>query len=396
MKNFEDEEYFLLKALSSQIVSGLSAALEKVTKQCENLIILIEDIDKKLEAAETGFEINQFSKSSLEKRDELIRLLAIKNRIERIIQRNQERQNYINKIIKDAGIYNEAFDKKKIAVIEKQESNSISAETLNLNMIDENNNPLNFEFLEGEILKIQNGKVDFADETNRAVLLQENDEFILSVIKIHPECVSTIPVDLLVNTTLKKNVLKALATYVVDETKKKDIKQVNKKLGNLLEFKTEITATAEDYIAGVTNMFNVQIKQFLMENAGPEKKVQIEGKLKCNEKSELIPESKRIAVLAGGVAGEISSEKEESEEERIAREKESQMQSHQNSVSESNYENDNQELSDVSGEFEKLEEKLKKIQEEEKKIAKKQLLQEQEELEQEQMQRVMTVDKFDD
>ena len=45
MKNFEDEEYFLLKALSSQIVSGLSAALEKVTKQCENLIIFIEDID---------------------------------------------------------------------------------------------------------------------------------------------------------------------------------------------------------------------------------------------------------------------------------------------------------------------------------------------------------------
>ena len=53
----------------------------------------------------------------------------------------------------------------------------------------------------------------------------------------------------------------------------------------------------------------------------PAQKAQINDKLKCNEKSELIPESKRIAVLAAGVSGDIAPENEESEEERIAREK---------------------------------------------------------------------------
>ena len=57
----------------------------------------------------------------------------------------------------------------------------------------------------------------------------------------------------------------------------------------------------------------------------PEKEDELMGKLKCNEKSELIPESKRIAILGAGLSGEISSEAEESEDMRIAREKEEQQ-----------------------------------------------------------------------
>ena len=143
------------------------------------------------------------------------------------------------------------------------------------------------------------------------------------VIKDYPASMSTVSIETLVDTTIKRRVLKAISTYVVDEAKKRDIKDINKSLGNLLEFKTQITTSPEAYMAGVVNMFNVQIKALLI-NQNPELAGEFKSKLKCNERSELIPASKRVAVLSSGVSGEIAAKDEESEEMRKEREKEAQ------------------------------------------------------------------------
>lgn len=398
MRNFDDEEYFLLKNLSNSVVNGISPALERLSKQCEKLIQEVEIADKNLEQAESGAEINEYSKISESKRKELIRLLAIKNRLAMLVQRNKARVRYIENILKNAGIYNEAFDKKKISEIERQEMENISEDTLNLNIVEQTGEEIENKFFEGEIITLKNDKLDFSLPENKAILTGTDDDYMSKIVKTYPDSVATIPVDMLANTTIKKRVLKAIATYVIDEIRKKDIKQVNKELGNLLEFKTEITATAEDYIAGVTNMFNVQIKAYLLEGS-PEQADEIKNKLKCNEKSELIPESKRIAVLAGGVAGEIMPEAEESEEMRIAREKEMQEQSSiKSSIQNANAQTEQEaEELDLLEQLDKIEIMVKEEkereniekQEEQEKLA-------EEERELEEMQMSMSKNKYDD
>lgn len=322
MKHFEDNEYFLLKSLSQTVIKNVSPVRENLKKQSEKLVLEIKTIDKKLEDSESGADINKYSKLSDEKRREIIRLLAIKNRLDAIIEKNNSRIKYIESILKNSGIYNESFDKKLIANVEKDEEENISKETLGLNSFD-GEGEVETNFFSGEILKLKDGELDFSYPENRRVLKSASDDFLSDILKSYPSSMATIPVDLLVDTSLKKRVLRTIATYVIDEAKKRDMKDINKSLGNLLEFKTQIADTPEAYIAGVSNMINVEVRQFLIDQE-PQKQEEIKSKLKCNEKSELIPESKRIAVLSGGVMGEISSEKEESEEMRKEREKEDQ------------------------------------------------------------------------
>ena len=396
MKSFEDEEYFLLKALSNQVISGVVPALNRIKKICEAVIVEIETVDKNLEEAVSGFDINKLSKISKEKRDELIRLLAVKNRIDVLLKRNRERISYIDNILSNQGIYNQEFNRKKVAEIEKLESENISEETLNLNIFEEENTTFVSSFFDGEILELKDGKLDFSNEANANILINASEDFISKIVRVYPESMSTIPVEVILNTSVKKKILKNIATYVIDETKKKDIKQINKELGSLLEFKTEITKTPEDYIAGVSNMFNSMIKAHLLVNM-PEKTDQIKDKLKCNEKSELIPASKRVAIMSAGLSGEIKSEKEESEAERISREKEvdekASTDAFMNFLDQLEEQEKLAEVEEQSEEAERLAEIERQNLENKKKLEEQQ---EQEKEEQEAMQRMMTKNKFDD
>lgn len=395
MENIEDKEWFLLKELSTRVVTALTPSVDKIKKQCELVIVEIEEIEKDLKGADSGIKINEFSKSSEEKRNELIRLLAIKNRIDQMIDKNNSRIAFINNKLNELGLLNQSVDKKQILEIEKQESGNISMISLNLNKSSEDGEMHSLEFLDGEVFELLNGNLDFSLEENKTKLKTISDENMLKIIKNHPASIASIPIELLVDSKLKKKVLKSLSTYVVDESKFKSIKDINKELGFLLEFKTEITNTPEDYIAGVMNMFNVQIKQFLLENAELEDQDLIKNKLKCNEKSELIPESKRIAVLSGGVAGEISADKDESEEERIAREKEAQKQ-----VVKAEMDSLMQELQAIIDETKEIKEEkmeeIQKIHEEEIRHIQKQEESEKISVDEQELQRMMSKNRFDD
>lgn len=317
MKEFNDEEYFLLKALAGEVVDGIAPALERIKKMCEMVIAEVESVDKMLENAVSGFDVNKYSKMSQEKQTKLIRLLAIKNRIEMLLNRNKSRIAFIDKILLNEGLLNHSVNHKKLNETYKTEVSNICEETLNLNLIEENISKENI-FFENEILEIIGGKLSFENSLNANVLKTASEDFISKIIRIYPDSVATIPVEILLDTKTKKKILKAVSTYVIDETKHKDIKVVNKELGSLLEFKTEITTTPEAYMIGVMNMFNSMIKAHLLKIM-PEKTEQIQSKLKCNEKSELIPESKRMEILSAVILQNVAPE---SEKMRIAREKE--------------------------------------------------------------------------
>jgi len=151
-------------------------------------------------------------------------------------------------------------------------------------------------------------------------------DYLCKIVTLFPKCTSTISDDMLLDVRFKHNILKAITAYVSEEVKTKSIRDINKELGGLLSFKTEITENVPDYIAGVQNLFDVSGKQEALKQF-PEKEDMITDKLKCNEKSELLPPSKRVAVLAEGVAGDVQkTDEQESEEVRISQEKETQTQ----------------------------------------------------------------------
>ena len=250
--------------------------------------------------------------------------MALKNRVELLLNRNKGRIDYFDGRLKLAGIYNEnQYDKKNVAKMESAEKGNISEYSLGLNSAINGHEKLRYVL--GELLLFVDGKLDFSLDFNRKLLKTMSLETLTKIIEAFPSAAATVPEIMLLDVRVKQNLLKAIASYVSDGVKSKSIKTINKELGGLLSFKTEITKNTTDYIAGVQNLFDVLSKHKLIAKH-PELKEEVQSKLKCNEKSELLPQSKVIAVLAEGLAGAVEkTEEQESEEIRIKKEKEQQQ-----------------------------------------------------------------------
>lgn len=317
----EEKDLIVHKALIEDMKSSLLKIHSKVEKKCMILYGKFDLLGNKYAKTSDVRKISTFEKLYKTTEESMISVFALKNRIQVLIQRCEDRLAFINGKLKESGIYNDKIDKKEMLEIQKKYVDYISIESLNLNQNAKDGSI--YKLINGEIYKFMYGKLSFEDEFNQRVLLGLESAEIGKIIELFPYSVSTIPVDFMLNTAIKRKILKEITGYVVEESKTKSIKDINKNLGSLLSFKSEYTENAVDYIAGVQNLYDVQIKQVLMENL-PEKSEEINEKLKCNEKSELIPPSKiNIAVLANGVAGEIAKdETEESEDYRIDKEKE--------------------------------------------------------------------------
>lgn len=323
MVNLEENDLIFHKAIAEQIKNRLEPIIQRILKSCEKLITELKLAEVNLENAESLELINKYSKLYNKIKDNLIKILAVKNRLTTIVTRNKKRLEYINKKLNEIGIYNQNINKKDIQALEQDSEFEVTDNTLNLNFnISENiDYSTSHKFFKGELLAFKNDVLDFSLSENMAVLESCSMEFLEQIIKMYPESMSTITEDVVFNPKIKKKILKGIAAYVVDNSGI-SLKDINKKLGNLLSFTSEIPNNLEGYIAGVKNMFNVMAKgKLLIKN--PEMLDTINKKLKCNEKSELIPASKKVALLANGISGDVEkSEEQESEEVRLESEKE--------------------------------------------------------------------------
>ena len=322
MLHFEDSEIVVQKALALKNATSLKVVFQKLSRLAEKLSLQLFEAEEILKNSKNAQDVSVNSKDLKLKQQKLILSLALKNRVKMLLVRNFERVEYFSEKLKASGIYEERFDKKTLIELEKKEINNVSAATLNIN--PEANGSTKMKFVFGECLLFENGKINFSNEHNREVLNKLSPEALTKIIENYPHAASTVAVDDLLNLKIKKNLLRAIASFVSEQLKSKSVKDVNNELGGLLSFKTEITRNASDYMAGVQNLFDVMTKNKLIQKH-PEKAVEIGGKLKCNEHSELLPPSKIQAVLSDGLAGEVQkTEEQESEEVRINKEKEEQ------------------------------------------------------------------------
>ncbi|MBQ8451195.1 MAG: hypothetical protein IJ538_00220 [Clostridia bacterium] len=313
MNNFDEQQLINFKKLSSDIVCDLEKPMEKVLKDCNLLAQKLDEVEKKAAATESLKEIAVLEKKADSIRKELLKKCSTLNRMKKIKTRNENRSAFFDETLKQMGIYKNIPDKKFVSKIESGKVDFGEAE------INLNEELGELKFYSGERIKFDGLKIDWSDSFNKEIVISLSDSMLGQILHTNPESVSTISAESLLNTKFKQRLLKQITAFVTDNAKRMTITEINKKLGNLLAFKTEIPENAESYIAGVKNSFNVQVKSYLLFHY-PSLQEDI-SKLKCNERSELVPEEKIIAVFGEGLAGNAKrTEAEVSEEVRLENE----------------------------------------------------------------------------
>ncbi len=327
MELIQDSDYILFNAMAENVICGLAKPLKRLNEQCEILSIKYAKLRAKFLESGTYDELGESSKQLRELEQNLIKMLAVQDRLEKIVQRNKKRQELFKSRFETVGIYNLQADKKEISKLVSKEVDNITEDALNLNAKGGEN--LSYKFFGGEILVFKDGKLDLSLVENENVLRNASSSFFHELVDTFPYAVGTIPDEAYLSSKIKTNVLKESVLYVASKMKTQSIAESNRQLGGLLANSSEI-GSIETFARELKNYLNVLVKQSFRANA-PDLITEINQTLKCNEASEFLPRSKRVAVLANGIAldapkteaeesEEVRKEQEEAAKEQITRE----------------------------------------------------------------------------
>lgn len=319
MEIIQDSDYVLYKTLAEFIKKNTVSQLMKINADCSAKLLVYEKTKAMYLACEESEQFGKLAKKLSDLREDLISSFAVQDRIEKIVSRNDKRLEFINSHLQMVGIYNDTIDKKTFQQALKNEKDDVSEESLNLNCDD----GITYKLFCGEILAFKNDRLDLSLAFNQNVLASANSSFYHELISTFPGSVGTIPDEFFMVSNIKNNVLRECILYVAAKFKNQSIKQSNAELGGLLANAGNLS-DIEEYAKELKNYLNVCVKQTMKSNM-PEQEAQINADLKCVEWSDFLPASKRIAPLAGGIAGDNpKTEEETSEEVRKEQEKEAQ------------------------------------------------------------------------
>lgn len=364
MKEIQDSDYILYKALANNVVGELKNSLTLLTANSLTKLTEFEKQKNKFLSSDSYDLVGENSKKLQELRDNLISVLAVEDRIEKIAKRNNARLEFFNAKLDSMGIYNDKVDKKTISAALSAESKNVNETSLNLNSGNENG--FVYKFFAGDVLAFDNNdRLDFSVEFNGNVLKNANSEFIHEVVSSFPYSVATIPEEFYMISSIKNNVLKECILYASSKIKTQNFAKSNQELGGLLSNANYIN-NIQEFAKQLKNYFNVCVKQCIKKNA-PKLENEINQTLRCNESSEFLPVQKRVAPLSGGIAtDEQKDEEKESEEVRIEQEKESQKEITKQELLDLLLSDDEDELEEQSQEQidNNLEEEQKKLNEE--------------------------------
>ncbi len=283
--NFEENDYTFHLKLAKNIIKKLKSSQKLIISYAGELIKSIEEKRFQMEECESVQKLSQFSKKETQLMKKLIYLLAVKNRIDLMIERNLKRCHYIEAQCEKLGIMGNKVDANKLKKATLENLDAITFEKLLLNSAKDEKSTV---LINDKIFSVVGNQIDLEDEKNFEIIKNLNYDDLAKILKIYPSMAGSVSVEKLIDNNFRANLLKAITIYVIDEIKEIGIIQVNKNLGELLSFSSQITDSTEAYIYAVINLFNVKIKEYLLKNY-PDQNEEIINKFKCNEKSKLIP-----------------------------------------------------------------------------------------------------------
>ena len=286
----QDDELVLYKAVAEHIKNGLAKPLKNINSKCNSELLKFDKQKSKFMTSETYEDLGDSSKNFKTRREELILLLAVQDRLDKIASRNEQRIEFISSRLSQMGIYNDTVDKKTLTNAISAEKENVSEESLNLNPGAKSG--ITFKYFAGEILAFKDGELDFGLLENKEVLVEGSSEFVHEVIETFPYSVGTIPKPFYIISNVKNKVLKECILYVASKIKTQTIAESNRDLGNLLENVAEIS-NFNQYVAELKNYFNVIVKQYLKEKL-QEDSNEIDETIYCNEASIFLPKDMRV------------------------------------------------------------------------------------------------------
>ena len=304
----QDNELVLYKAVAEHIKSGLLKPLKKLNVKCNSELLKFEKQKSKFMTSETYEDLGDSSKGFKTGKEELISLLAIQDRLDKMLSRNERRIEFISSRLGQMGIYNDAVDKKSLMGAISAEKENVSEESLNLN--PGASGGVTFEYFAGEILAFRDGELDFSLKENREILVSGSSELIHEIVETFPYSVATIPNAFYIIPNVKIRILRECILYVASKIKTQSIAESNRELGGLLENVAEISSFNQ-FVNELKNYFNVIVKGYLKKKL-PEDANEIDEEIICNETSIFLPKEMR------NFGGKVQPKKEETKPEKVS------------------------------------------------------------------------------
>ena len=115
----QDSEYVLYKSMVQHIKKNLQKVFDKLNLKCYNEFCKFEKENNLFLNCETYEDLGDSSKKLKIQRKRLLELLAVQDRIEKILKRNDQRLEFIDSRLRQVGIYNDAVEKKVFASSDK-------------------------------------------------------------------------------------------------------------------------------------------------------------------------------------------------------------------------------------------------------------------------------------
>ena len=289
MDRIDENDFVLYKALSEYISENLQSSFKQVTEKCLYILGLYDKVKAKFLNEENFEKFGECSYVLDKTRKELNKLVAVQDRIDKILRRNKQRIDFLSAKLSQGGIYNDKVDKKTLQKTISSEIKNINAETLNLNQTDDS--WIEYKFVDGFVFAFNNDRLDFSLEYNQDILLNANSDLIHLIVNNFPYSISKIPDEIFCVPNIKNSIIKEMIVYASNKIKKQSIKEIDREFGGILE-NTENIVDLEDYAEQLRNYFNVTAKQVVKAQA-PELEAEIDEKLKCAESSKFLPFDKR-------------------------------------------------------------------------------------------------------
>ena len=98
MRNFDDSDLILQKALANKILQDMSSAESRINKISDKIVTDIAETERKLEESADVVQVAMYSKELKEKQASLVTTLSIKDRIDKILAKNKRNMLFLSHV----------------------------------------------------------------------------------------------------------------------------------------------------------------------------------------------------------------------------------------------------------------------------------------------------------
>ena len=287
MEKFDINNLVFQRAIAKDIIFEIEAILQKINKTYLRLSEEYFELEKQLKLAGDAESVFNQSKKLETVSNEISTILAVKSKLNNLIEKNKERIVYLNNEVKYQLI--QEFDVPQKQIVSKISETKIDVNDKTLNINSNTNGNVQI-FFNNSLLFVKSGNLDLNKPENMETLSHFEEKYLFMVFDKYPNCLSNIPVEILLNTKLKLKILKYIANTTDQMLKNKSIFEINEYFGGILNIKIGQDINFKKYVNEINNLSNVKIRRYLI-NLHPNYKDLINEKIICKPNSTFLPES---------------------------------------------------------------------------------------------------------